>query len=331
MKRQTEREYYPEAWYPICLSSELECGQVRRLEAFDSHIIVFRTESGEVGVVSRYCPHMGTDLSRGEVADNQLRCPFHFRTFDVNGKLTDVPGASKVPRNCDLGTMPVREIYGLVFIFLGSKPTFDFPAFSRVKEHGVHSACETKMMRTPYHALLFNGFDTHHLGCIHNREVREPAVLFNDNVYHYGAEFTMHIAVEKFYDVIIKWSGADVSPVRLDCWGGNFVIITNERTKDNVMITSYPISKSLSRVFLVAVTEKETGSWFRRLMQKIRLRVTAYLGMAFLKPDEDIIEDMRPDIKKLSAELDQGVIQFWRYWENLPRDEEIHHRVLVSE
>ena len=330
-KRATDREYYPEAWYPVCLSKEIRRGQVRRLEAFDSQIVIFRTESGQVGVVSRYCPHMGTDLTRAAVVDEQLRCPFHHRAFDSSGRLKEVPGASRMPRNCDLGTMPVTERFGLVFIFLGEKPSFDFPPFSRVTGEAAYSACETKTMRTPYHALLFNGFDTHHLGCIHNREVREPPVLFNNNVYHYGAEFTMHVAVEKFYDVLIKWSGADVSPVRLDCWGGNFVVITNERTKDNVMIASYPMNRNLSRVFLVAVTEQESGSWLRRMLQRVRLRLTAYLGMAFLKPDEDIIEDMRPDIKKLSAELDQGVIQFWRYWEKLPRDRSIHHRVLVSD
>ena len=330
-RRQSEREYYPEAWYPICLSSEIKAGTVKRLEAFDSQIVIFRTESGQVGVVSRYCPHMGTDLTRATVTNGQLQCPFHHRKFDTAGKLKDVPGATRMPRNCDLGTMPITERFGLVFIFLGEKPSFDFPPFSRVTEQATYSRCETKVLRTPYHALIFNGFDTHHLGCIHGREVREPPILSNNSIYHYGADFTMHVAVEKFYDALIKWSGADESPVHLDCWGGNFVVITNHRTKDNVMIASYPMNKNLSRVFLVAVTEKETGSWFKRVMQKIRLRLTAYLGMAFLKPDEDIIEDMRPDIKKLSAELDQGVIQFWRYWEKLPRDEAIHRRVLVSD
>jgi len=274
---------------------------------------------------------MGTDLSRGKVVDNTLVCPFHHRAFDIQGSLKEVPGSTKVPRNCDLATLPVREQFGLVFIFLGKSETFEFPAFSRVDQKAAYSRAMTKTMNTPYHALLFNGFDTHHLGMIHNREVREPAVFSNESIFHYGADFVMHVAVEKFYDVLIRWTGADVSPVHLDCWGGNFVVITNHRTQDNVMIASYPISRTKSRIFLVAVSEEETGGFFKRLMQRIRLRVTAYLGMAFLKPDEDIIENMRPDIKKLSADLDEGVIRFWSYWEKLPRDEDIHQRVLLSD
>ena len=328
---KSEREYYPEAWYPVCLSKELAPGQIRRVEAFDSHVIVFRGKNGQAGVVSRYCPHMGTDLTHGKVTGDQLRCPFHQRTFSSEGQLMSAPGYSELPRNCDLGSLTVEERLGVVFVFLGKAPTFEFPPLSRVKKTAGFSSCITKIIRSPYHALVFNGFDIHHLRCIHNREVREPPILTNDSAYHYAAEFTMDIAVDKFYDVLIKMSGADVSPVRLDCWGGNFVVITNDRTKDNVMVASLPINRNLSRIFLVAVTEKETGGLYRRWMQRLRLSVTAYLGMAFLKPDERIIEGMRPDIKRLSADLDLGVIEYWRYWEKLPRDEEIHRKVLVSD
>ena len=330
MTAKSEREYYPEAWYPICTSKELPKGKVRCIEAFDSKLILFRGENGNAGVVSRYCPHMGTDLTRGEVIGSRLRCPFHQRVYSTEGKLEKAPDYTEIPSDCDLGTLPLHEHLGIVFIFLGEKPTFDFPKCSRVKENLTHSICLTRTLRTPYHALIFNGFDIHHLRCIHNRDVKEAPVLSHDNIFHYAAEFTMEIAVGKIYDVLLKLCKAEYSPVRLDCWGGNLVIITNDRTKDNVLIASYPINKNLSRIFIVAVSEKESG-FMKAFKQRILLRLTAHFGLAFLKPDEKIIADMRPDIKKLSPEMDRGVVEFWKYWEGLPRDKAIHHKVLVSE
>ena len=89
MKEQSDREYYPEAWYPLCLSNELPRGKARRVAAFDSQLILFRAKNGQAGVVSRYCPHMGTDLTRGEVIGNRLRCPFPQRTYNTEGKLEE--------------------------------------------------------------------------------------------------------------------------------------------------------------------------------------------------------------------------------------------------
>ena len=330
MKEQPDREYYPEAWYPLCLSSELPRGKARRVAAFDSQLILFRAKNGQAGIVSRYCPHMGTDLTRGEVIGNRLRCPFHQRSYNTEGKLEDAPDYKVLPKNCDLATLPVHEYLGIVFVFLGEKPTFDFPKCSRVKKNLYYSGCLTRTLRTPYHALIFNGFDIHHLRCIHNREVKEAPVLSNDSIHHFAAEFTMEIAVGKFYDVLLKLCKAEYSPVRLDCWGGNLIIITNDRTRDNVLIASYPVNKNLSRIFIVAVSEKENG-FFKSWKQRILLKITAHFGLAFLKPDEEIIADMRPDIKRLSPEIDRGVLEFWRYWEQLPRDKDIHHKVLVSE
>jgi phenylpropionate dioxygenase-like ring-hydroxylating dioxygenase large terminal subunit len=63
---------YPQSWYPLCLSKQLKNGAIKVVQIFDQTLLAFRGESGEVAVISRHCPHMGTDLANGKVVKNSI-------------------------------------------------------------------------------------------------------------------------------------------------------------------------------------------------------------------------------------------------------------------
>ena len=314
-----KKSSYPESWYPLCYSKELKKGVPQLIEVFDGKLVLFRNEDGAPTVVSRFCPHMGTDLSKGAVIDGELRCPFHHRTYGKKGECLKVPGLNEDFKGPGLKSYPAVEKFGLIFMYLGQRPLFDFPVFPRVKGEAAFSMALRKNLKTPYSSLLFNGFDTHHLTCIHNREIIAPPIMGSDSPYHLRASFSMKVLVERFYDIAVKFFGVRVVDVVLDCWGGNFLIITNKKTKDNILITSVPRDTQNSTFFLTAVTNKAEGGLLNDLFQRLRLKLTTYLGMAFLKPDEVIVEEMEPDLRSLHPQQDLCVLKFWEFWRSLPK------------
>jgi phenylpropionate dioxygenase-like ring-hydroxylating dioxygenase large terminal subunit len=88
----------PFGWYFVGYSDELAIGEVKPLEYFDRDLVMFRNESGEVGVLDAYCPHMGAHLGYGGSVDgDSLRCPFHAWGISPDAIVTDVPYAKRIP------------------------------------------------------------------------------------------------------------------------------------------------------------------------------------------------------------------------------------------
>jgi nitrite reductase/ring-hydroxylating ferredoxin subunit len=314
-----EKQQYPESWYPLCHSSDLQREKTLVIEAFDGELLLFRGGNGKAGVVSRHCPHMGTDLKTGKIVEDELQCPFHHRTYGVNGQCLKIPGSSKKKGGASLKSYPLKECFGLLFIYFGEVPKFEFPTFKRVKKKAAFSKALKRDLKTPYSSLLFNGFDTHHLTCIHNREIIAPPLLGSKSPFHLSADFSMKVLVERFYDVAVKILGIKVVDVHLDCWGGNFLIITNRKGRDHILISSVPVNAKKSKFFLTTIGESSGKGFMALFFQKIRLKMTSFLGMAFLRPDERIVENMRPEMRVLDPENDTCVMAFWNYWESLPK------------
>ena len=88
----------PFGWFCIGYADELAKGQVKNVHYFDKDMVLFRTESGELGLTDPYCPHLGAHLGHGgEVVGESIRCPFHHWTYDNKGFVTDVPYAKQIP------------------------------------------------------------------------------------------------------------------------------------------------------------------------------------------------------------------------------------------
>ena len=106
------------------------------------------------------------------------------------------------------------------------------------------------------------------------------------------------------------------------------MVITLKDTKDNILISSVPIDDKHSRIFLTSTSTPER-TFLKRIGQKFRQKLTTYLGVEFLKPDIDIIENMKPEYRGLYAEQDIGVIEFWKYWDKLPRNPEFQEKFVI--
>lgn len=132
----------PYGWFQVLYSHELAAGESRPLEYFDTELVIFRTQSGEVRVLDAYCPHMGAHLGYGirdqtgggsRVVGDSIVCPFHGWQFNGEGLCTKVPYATNPPPKVArgepvTGSWPVRELNQCIYVWYhpeGIDPLFE--------------------------------------------------------------------------------------------------------------------------------------------------------------------------------------------------------------
>jgi phenylpropionate dioxygenase-like ring-hydroxylating dioxygenase large terminal subunit len=122
-------EYFRRFWHPVCYSDELRDLPVR-VKILDEELVVFRDQSGAVGLLELHCPHRGTSLEYGLIAERGIRCCYHAWLFDVDGTILETPGEpadSTLKDKLCHGAYPTHEAHGLVFAYMGPpdrKPAF---------------------------------------------------------------------------------------------------------------------------------------------------------------------------------------------------------------
>jgi len=121
-------------WHPLISGRELRRKPVAvRLLGHD--LVLFRTDTGEVGALEDMCPHRRSKLSTGTVVGDRLRCQYHAWTFDLKGN-GESPATPKM-RAC-AASYETREAFGYVWVRArGSNvpfPEFDVAGFTRIGE-----------------------------------------------------------------------------------------------------------------------------------------------------------------------------------------------------
>lgn len=120
---------FSSTWLPVCLSTDVPAGVVIGRDFLDGRIAIFRGEDGVAHVVSAFCPHVGADLSCGDVVRNELRCAFHHWRYDGSGRCTATGVGDPAPPSARLFRFPTIERWGVIFAFNGETPKWTLPDF----------------------------------------------------------------------------------------------------------------------------------------------------------------------------------------------------------
>jgi phenylpropionate dioxygenase-like ring-hydroxylating dioxygenase large terminal subunit len=120
---------FSQSWFALCLSTDVAPGQLRGYDFLDGRVVVMRGEDGVAQVLSAYCPHLGADLSVGEVVGDTVRCAFHHWQYDRRGRCVKTAVGDPAPPSARLFRFPTCERYGVIFAFNGETPLFDLPGF----------------------------------------------------------------------------------------------------------------------------------------------------------------------------------------------------------
>ena len=131
MARGFPHSPYPNGWFRVADSDELEAGQVRAIEYFGRRLVLFRGESGGAHVLDAYCAHLGAHLGiGGAVVGDSIRCPFHAWRYDGDGSCVEVPYAEKIPPKARVRSWKVCEKNGLIMVWHHAEdkpPSYELP------------------------------------------------------------------------------------------------------------------------------------------------------------------------------------------------------------
>lgn len=231
-------EGYHRCWYPVCLAPQIDAGAIVGRDMLGTRLVAYRDPAGEPVVQSAWCPHLGADLSGGQIVEGRLRCPYHHWSFATDGRCAHIPTGDKIPAAARIFTYPTAEAWGLIWAFNGEQPDYAVPRMPGADEASI--AFEAfERPRAPFDGWIAvsNGVDFQHLRTLHglpaasmpdHLEVDAASIEFRvESPYHLqhgritGTNvFAQHLRIGG-KDMFQLFSGAPIEPG----WSsGHFVV-----------------------------------------------------------------------------------------------------------
>jgi phenylpropionate dioxygenase-like ring-hydroxylating dioxygenase large terminal subunit len=111
-------------WYPLCPSSQVQPGELTRIDRAGEELLLWRDAAGTVHVQEDRCPHRAARLSLGVHMGDRVACNYHGVQVDAAGTVVSVPGSPgcALEGRRVLRTFPAQEHAGVVFAWFGLDP-----------------------------------------------------------------------------------------------------------------------------------------------------------------------------------------------------------------
>jgi phenylpropionate dioxygenase-like ring-hydroxylating dioxygenase large terminal subunit len=222
---------YHRSWYPVCLARDLASGKPVGRDFLGTRVAAWRDADGRPMVQVAWCPHLGADLSLGQVVDGRLRCAYHHWSFDRTGACAHIPTGDKIPSAARIFSYPSAEKWGLVWAFNGEQADFPVPQIPDVEPATIDFEAHERGER-PWETWIAvsNGVDFQHLRTLHGLpaasmpheiEVEAGTISFRvESPYHLQAgritgtnAFAQHLRMGG-QDMFMLFAGAPIEPGR---------------------------------------------------------------------------------------------------------------------
>ncbi len=162
-------EGFHRCWYPVCLARDLDAGGPVGRDMLGTRLVAWRAaDSGRPVVQRAWCPHLGADLSGGQIVDGHLRCPYHHWSFDGSGACARIASGDKIPAAARIVTYPSVEAWGLIWAFNGEQPDYEVPGIPGADASTIAFEAHERA-HSPYDGWIAvsNGVDFQHLQTLH--------------------------------------------------------------------------------------------------------------------------------------------------------------------
>jgi phenylpropionate dioxygenase-like ring-hydroxylating dioxygenase large terminal subunit len=118
-----KRTVFARTWLFVCHLGEIPSpGDFVTLSVADEPMIVVRTSDGGVNAMTSVCQHRGYPLVEQPGSATSFRCPYHYWTYDLDGRLISAPSMRPdhslpdLRRDVCLPRFAVEVWHGLVFV-----------------------------------------------------------------------------------------------------------------------------------------------------------------------------------------------------------------------
>ncbi len=161
-------------WHPIATTVDLDRDPVRRVRLLGENLTLFRSESGELGLIGERCPHRGVDLEYGIPDARGLRCPYHGWLFNPQGQCLEQPfddrtrpdNAKRRAKIC-IEAYPAEALGGLIFAYLGPAPAPLLPRWDVLARPGYDRAVQIHVLPCNWLQCMDNSADPMHFEYLH--------------------------------------------------------------------------------------------------------------------------------------------------------------------
>ena len=158
------------AWYVAALSPDVE-RNLKPVKLLSQAIVLYRTQDGKAVALEDACPHRKLPLSMGRIKGDAVECGYHGLTFDCSGQCIHAPTQQRIPPFALVRSYPVRDKYGLVWVWMG-EPGRAFESEILEIEHYGNPAWHTTQgdslaCRCNYLWLADNLLDPSHVAWVH--------------------------------------------------------------------------------------------------------------------------------------------------------------------
>ena len=300
---------FPQCWYPMALSSDIEPGEVVGVDFLDGRAICFRGESGQASVLSAYCRHTGLDLCTADVLGEEIRCPFHYWQYGGDGSCTKIPVSDRIPEDSSLFAFPTAESLGVVWAFNGTEPLYDVPEFPGVASDTLALRAECLgEMHIPHWLATANSMDFQHLEVVHG----VPNTVDLDSI-----EIT-ETKIE--YDMV--WDDPTFGRIEqhIKDFGTNVVSIVGEMA--GVRVAQYfagrPTPGDGTYGYIVVTVPKAELQGVAEEVVEGQLGMAMEYGKGLIADDQRILPGIRFKADRLVT-ADRGLSRFLRYVDRYPR------------
>ncbi len=160
-------------WQPVAVAVELEQEPVRRVRFLGEDLTLYRSESGEYGLVTDRCPHRCMSLEYGIPDKKGLRCAYHGWVFSANGDCVEQPFEDRsfpdahYKDRIKITAYPVQELGGMLFAYFGPEPAPLLPRWDLLVRDDLDRAVEIHPLPCNWLQCMDNAADPVHFEYLH--------------------------------------------------------------------------------------------------------------------------------------------------------------------
>ena len=160
-------------WYAVAFAHEVDATRPLLRYCCGDRIALFRTAAGKPVALYDRCPHRGSPLSLGKIAEDTLQCPYHGFRYDASGQCVRVPSQATITPELCVRSYPIVEKGGFLWLWPGAPDAADPALLPDCFEFGLDRPGWTAKpylmleIKSNYSLLFENLLDTSHISFLH--------------------------------------------------------------------------------------------------------------------------------------------------------------------
>ena len=311
---------FPVSWYFFGPTAELRRGPVTR-ELFGQRLVAFRTARGRLAVLAAQCCHMGTDLGRGCVVGEAIRCPYHHWEFDPEGRCSRIPASAEIPAFARQRSFPVTERHGNLFVFNARAPLFPLPFYPGLMPDELQCSQPVEVtLECPWYMIGANAFDLQHFRASHDRVLLGEPTIDCPTKFSRRASARFTVAGHSLQDRLTRLLAGNEVALSITDYCGNmmFATATFRRARSYGLVVTQPLADGRVRVRVLVMKRRSRSFLGRLFYDRLSLAVRRIFFRNFLSADAERLVGVRYNPARLIA-ADQNLAEYFEWLAGVSR------------